>query len=129
HHGLSEGVRGLLQTVFEVVVMVADETSLIEGARRMHPKLAVVDLSLARSEGSDWIVQLRSDDPQLKIIVISVHGETSICHAVMAKGANGYVWKRDIADELLPSISAVLDGHEYLSAGISARATKRTSDA
>jgi len=28
HHGLSEGVRGLFETAFDAVVMVADETSL-----------------------------------------------------------------------------------------------------
>ena len=36
HHGLSEGVRGLLATAFGSVVMVADEASLIEGASRLR---------------------------------------------------------------------------------------------
>ena len=46
HHGLTEGVRGLLATAFGSVVMVADEASLIEGAGRLHPDMAIVDLSL-----------------------------------------------------------------------------------
>lgn len=44
HHGLSEGLRSLLETIFEAVVMVADEHSLFETARRLRPTLAVVDL-------------------------------------------------------------------------------------
>lgn len=51
HHGLCEGVRSLLETVFEAVVMVADENSLLESARCLQPTLAVVDLSIARSDG------------------------------------------------------------------------------
>jgi DNA-binding NarL/FixJ family response regulator len=47
HHRLTEGVRRLLETAFETVIMVADEASLLEGARRVQPDMAVVDLSLA----------------------------------------------------------------------------------
>ena len=47
HHALTEGVRGLLETSFESVVMVADEVSLLEGAIRLRPDVAVVDLSVS----------------------------------------------------------------------------------
>ena len=46
-HGLTEGVCGLLKTAFDTVVMVDDEASLLESARRLQPMVAVVDLSLA----------------------------------------------------------------------------------
>ena len=42
HHGLSEGVRSLLETTFKAVVMVADEVSLFESAKRLPVALAVV---------------------------------------------------------------------------------------
>ncbi len=42
----------LLRSMFEVVVMVADGTSLIESASQLHPALAVVDLSLDAREAS-----------------------------------------------------------------------------
>jgi DNA-binding NarL/FixJ family response regulator len=46
HHGLRQGVYGLLKTAFEAVVMVADEASLLESARQLQPVVTVVDLSL-----------------------------------------------------------------------------------
>ena len=55
HHGLTEGVRGLLETAFGTVVMVADEASLLEGAGRLQPDVAIVDLSLARDGGLRWL--------------------------------------------------------------------------
>ena len=55
HHGLSEGVRRLLATAFEAIVMVADEVSLFEAAARLRSDLAVVDLRVWHEEtNSTW---------------------------------------------------------------------------
>jgi two-component system secretion response regulator SsrB len=105
HQALSEGVRGLLESAFGTVVMVADETSLLEGARRMQPDMAVVDLSLARHSGLDWLRALRARCPQLKIVVLSVHDEHSVRQAALDAGADAFVLKRAIATDLLPAIS------------------------
>ena len=118
HHGLSEGVRGLLETEFDIVVMVADETSLIESARRLHPTLAVADLSLARHEGVKWVSQLRAENPGLRLIVLSVHDEPSVCRTTLASGVEGYVLKRDIATELIPAVTSALIGKRYISKGM-----------
>lgn len=110
HHGLTEGMRGLLETRFATVVMVADEPSLRESARRLQPEVAVVDLSLARDAGLDWLRELHERCPRLKVIVLSVHDEPIVRQAVMAAGADGFVLKRAIATDLLPAIDAVSAG-------------------
>jgi two-component system secretion response regulator SsrB len=107
HHGLTEGVRGLLATVFGSVVMVADEASLIEGAGRLQPDVAVVDMSLARDSNLGWLHALRQSCPDLKLIVLSVHDEISVREAVMRAGADAFVLKRAIATDLLPAVAAV----------------------
>ncbi|MBK8114150.1 MAG: response regulator transcription factor [Candidatus Accumulibacter sp.] len=110
HHGLTEGVRCLLETSFETVVMVADEVSLLEGAIRLRPDVAVVDLSLAQSSGLGWFHALRQHCPNLKVIVLSVHDEQSVRQAVMDAGANAFVLKSAIATELLTTVDAVRQG-------------------
>jgi two-component system secretion response regulator SsrB len=107
HHGLTEGVRGLLATAFGSVVMVADEASLIEGAGRLQPEVAIVDLSLARDSGLNWLPTLRQRCPGLKVIVLSIHDEQSVREAVMRAGADAFVLKRAIATELLSAVDAV----------------------
>lgn len=107
HHGLTEGVRGLLATAFGSVVMVADEASLIEGAGRVQPDVAVVDLSLARDSHLNWLQALRENCPDLKLIVVSVHDEQSVRDAVMRAGADAFVLKRAIATDLLSAVDAV----------------------
>ena len=113
HHDLSEGMRALLQTMFEVVVMVADEPSLIESATRIGPALAVVDLSLEHGGGLGWLSRLHAGCPGIKLIVISVHDEPGVALAAKAAGADGFVLKRAIATDLLPAAEAVLAGRPY----------------
>ena len=107
HHGLTEGVRGLLETAFGTVVMVADDASLLEAAVRLRPDVAIVDLSLARDSGLGWLRAVRQRCPDLKVIVLSVHDEESVRRAAMEAGADAFVLKRAIVTDLLPTIEAV----------------------
>ena len=107
HHGLTEGVRGLLETAFGSVVMVADETSLVDAASRLLPDVAVVDLSLARERGLGWLRAVRERCPDLKIVVLSVHDEQSVRRAAMDAGADAFVLKRAIATDLLAAVEDV----------------------
>lgn len=113
HHGLAEGVRGLLETAFDTVVMVADQISLIESAQRLKPTLAVVDLSLARGEGADWLPRLHARCPDLKLIVLSVHDEPIVRQAAFDAGAMGFVLKREIPAQLMTAVDEVLAGRRY----------------
>ena len=110
HHGLTEGVRGLLETAFETVVMVADEKSLIEGVGRLRPDVAIVDLSLARDSGLEWLRTIRRRCPGLKVIVLSVHDEQNVRRTALEAGADAFVLKRAIATDLLPAIEVVRGG-------------------
>jgi len=110
HHGLTEGVRGLLETTFGTVVMVADEASLLEGAERIRPDVAIVDISLARDSGLGWLRTLRQRCPEVKVIVLSVHDEQSVRRAAMDAGADSFVLKRAIATDLLDAVESVRAG-------------------
>jgi two-component system secretion response regulator SsrB len=119
HHGLTEGIRGLLETAFGSVVMVADEASLTEGARRLQPDMVIVDLSLARDRGLGWLRALRERCPGLKVVVISVHDEECVRVAAMNAGADAFVLTRAIATDLLPAVESVRGdvGAEHHSGG------------
>lgn len=115
HHELTEGVRSLLQTAFDAVVMVADETSLFESAERLKPTLAIVDLSLIRGESLRWLPRLRTRCPEMKLILLSVHDQFSVCRSALEAGADAFVLKRAIATDLLAAVEAVQAGQTYCS--------------
>jgi DNA-binding NarL/FixJ family response regulator len=110
HHGLTEGVRGLLETVFGTVMMVADEASLLEGASRLQPDLAVVDLSLAQDSSLGWLREVRRRCPGLQVIVLSVHDEDSVRRAALEAGADAFLLKRAIVTDPLPAVARLGEG-------------------
>jgi DNA-binding NarL/FixJ family response regulator len=118
HHGLSEGVRGLLATAFQAVVMVADEASLFESAGRLHSDLAVVDLALARGNALEFVRRLRGRFAEMKLIIISIHDQPILSRSVLEAGANAFVVKRALATDLLSAIDAVLAGQQYVSPAV-----------
>jgi DNA-binding NarL/FixJ family response regulator len=125
HHGLSEGVRALLATTFATVVMVADQASLFESARRLRSDLAVVDLALSHGNGLEMVRRLRAQFPEMKLIIVSVHDHASVSRSVMEAGADGFVAKRAIASDLLAAADAVLAGQCYVSPEVSAYPTEK----
>src|SRR5512138_1721009 len=91
HHGVSEGVRGLLETTFSSVFMVADQTSLFDGAARLCPTLVVVDLSLAKGDVTALLRGVRARAPNAKVLLLSVHDERAVTSALVSAGADGVV--------------------------------------
>jgi DNA-binding NarL/FixJ family response regulator len=115
NHGLSEGVRSLLATAFEAVIMVADEVSLFESASRLQSDLAVVDLSLSRGNALELVRRLRKCFPAMKMVIVSAHDQPTVSRSVLEAGADGFVVKRNIATDLLAATDAVLAGEQYVS--------------
>jgi len=109
HHGLTESLRGLLETSFTSVVMVADEASLIDSAQRLQPTAAVVDDSLFLKGGVQWLAQLKRICPQMLLVVLSVHDEPAMRQALLGAGADCFVLKRDIPTKLLSVIESALE--------------------
>jgi two-component system secretion response regulator SsrB len=53
----------------------------------------------------------------MKLILMSVHDQPSVCRAALEAGADAFVLKRAIATDLLPAIDAVQSGQTYVSPG------------
>jgi DNA-binding NarL/FixJ family response regulator len=122
HHGLAEGIRGLLETVFKVVVMVADETSLFESAKRLPATVAVLDAALAGESGFAMLRRLHETAPALKLIVISAYGQSSVGRSALDAGADAFVLQRTIATDLLSAVDAVRAGQHFVSPSVLSRA-------
>ncbi|UCD00042.1 MAG: response regulator transcription factor [Phycisphaerales bacterium] len=116
HQNLLEGLRSLLETMFETVVMVADKRSLLDAADRIQPDLAVVDLSLAASGGVSIAREISDSYPELKLIILSVHDEPTVIDEAIAAGAAGFVLKRSVATDLFKAVESVQQGETFVSA-------------
>ncbi len=117
HQGLLEGIQGLLGSMFEAVVTVSDEPSLMEGVRRLQPTLAVLDLGLS-VDGLGALRRLRQAHPGQRVVLLSPHDAPVAAEAALRSGANGYVLKRTIAEDLVAAAEAVLAGGRYCSPAV-----------
>jgi DNA-binding NarL/FixJ family response regulator len=115
HHGLRDSVRGLLETEFESVFMVANEASLVEGAGRLKPTVVVLDLSLAGGDLRGLLARVAERAPDSKVLMLTVHDEATVAQAALAAGAEGVVLKSKLATDLLPAVEALRAGKRYLS--------------
>lgn len=121
HQNMLEGIRSLLDTLFETVVMVADERSLFEAAERLQADLAVVDLSLPVFGEANVARGLKKRCPDLKFIITSVHDDLTVVNEALAAGALGFVLKRSVGTDLIPAVQVVLRGRTYVSPAINYR--------
>lgn len=115
HQSMLEGIRGLLETMFQTVVMVADEPSLLETVEQLKPDLVIVDLSMPVSEEINVARRLKARYPELKVIILSVHDEHTVVKEVLAAGALGFVLKRSAVMDLIPAVQEVRQGRTYVS--------------
>ena len=79
------------------------------------PDIAIVDLRMPGFSGMDAIREIRKTNPDIRLLVLTMHKEEGfLCEAFMA-GADGYLLKEDMVRELFPALNAVLAGKCYVS--------------
>jgi len=115
HQNILEGLRGLLETLFGGVVMVADQPSLIESLNKIKPEFAIMDLSLIGLGDLSNASELNQRFPDVKIIVLSNYNEPDIVEEMMSVGVSGFVLKQYAGTDLLDAIESVQKGHTFIS--------------
>lgn len=124
HQALLEGIQGLLRSRFDAVVTVSDEASLREAVRRMSPTLVVLDLGLA-ADGLGVLRRLRNLSAEQKVVLLSLHDAAAAAEAAWQAGADAFVVKASIAEDLVAAANAVLDGRRFCSATTEREAASR----
>jgi DNA-binding NarL/FixJ family response regulator len=114
-HILMEGIRSLLETVFESVVMVADVRSLKDVAGKIGADMAVVDLTIGGNDLKETIEDIKERFPDLKVLVMSTYDEEAALKMAVAAGAEGYILKQLAATDLIPAVIAILGGGTFAS--------------
>jgi DNA-binding NarL/FixJ family response regulator len=89
--------------------------------------LALVDISLPDKNGLELIKDLRALNPDLPILVVSMHDELIYAERVLRAGARGYIMKQEGGEKFLHAIRQVLAGHVYVSEKMSARILENLS--
>ena len=114
HRMVAEGLKSLLGADFELLGVVEDGRALIEAAKKHRPDLIVADITMPHLNGLDALASLKKDNPQVKVIFLTMHAEVAYARRALEAGAVGFVLKHSAPAELLAAIRAALDGMTYI---------------
>jgi len=115
HVLVAEGIQKLLEPEFQLVGIVADGRALVAEAAKLQPDIVVVDISLPLLNGLDASAQLKKHQPDVKIIVLTMHSEQNFVTQAFRVGASGYVLKQSVGSELVQAIREVVKGRTFVS--------------
>lgn len=87
----------------------------INMVKKQHYDLILLDISLPDKHGIDVLKQLKSEQPDIKIIVISMYPEDQYGVRTLKAGAAGYLNKQSAPDKLVGAIHQVIGGKKYIS--------------
>ena len=115
HRIVLEGLKSVLAEGFEVIGTVEDGHALAAAARTLKPDIIVTDIAMPRMTGIEAIGQLRKDNPEVKIVVLTMHQDEAYARRAFEAGAHGFVTKHSAVAELVVAIHAVLNGQKFIS--------------
>jgi DNA-binding NarL/FixJ family response regulator len=87
----------------------------LEAIPKLKPDVAIVDISLKGGSGIELIKNLKTVQPRVAVIVLSMHDEDLYAERALRAGARGYIMKRETAKKVIAAIRQVLEGKLYLS--------------
>ena len=114
HTVVAEGLQALLKDSFDLVGVVHDGRALLDAAEKLRPDVILTDISMPLLNGLDAIRHLRSRRPSTKIVVLTMHRETSLAAEAFQAGVSGYLLKISPGEELVNAIREVAQGKSYV---------------
>jgi two-component system invasion response regulator UvrY len=117
---------GLKQVIADAPDMtVADEAAdgheVLAKVRQGDFDVVLLDLSIPGLSGLDALKQVKSEKPNLRVLILSVHPEDQYAVRVLRAGAWGYVTKASAPEQLIAAIRRVHEGRRYVSPALAER--------
>ena len=120
HAVVRQGVKQILADAFaratfgeaqntpELLALVANE----------RWDIVVLDLTMPGGNGLEALKQIKHDQPQLPVLILSMYPEDQYAVRTIRAGAAGYLNKESAPEELVTAIRKVLNGGQYISASV-----------
>ncbi len=117
HPLVRTGIRSLLEQErdFEVAGEAESRTEVIEFLASQKPDLVLLDISLRGSDGIEVTKAIRCEYEDVPILIVSMHDEALYAERALRAGANGYIMKQEVAENVVKAIRQVLSAKIYVS--------------
>lgn len=120
HKIMREGLRSLLEKSgdFECIAEADDGYQAVSLAKELRPDIVIMDLAMPNMNGIEATRQIKSEHPEIEVVVLSMHATRNYVLQVLQAGASAYLLKDSAFEELSTALLAISRGGMYLSPAI-----------
>lgn len=117
HNLFRQGLKLILEDLenIEVIADVANGKELVEIAGVLQPDLIIMDINMPQVNGIEASRLLLHENPDLKILVVSMYGDEQYYNSVIENGVKGFILKDAENTELRAAVNLILNGKTYFS--------------
>lgn len=120
HAVVREGLKQILSGVPEMVVAAeaSNGHEVLEKIARDNYNLVILDIAMPGKSGLDVLKEIKNQQPELSILILSMYPEEQYAVRVLKAGASGYLSKESAPDELIKAIRQISQGGKYVSSSL-----------
>ncbi len=123
HPAIREAVRDTVEDTIDMEICGEADSSdeAFHQIEELNPDVAIVDISLNDAHGLDLVQNVRSQYPDVEMVVFSMYDENVYAERAIRAGASGYLMKSEPTKNIVEAIRSVDDGEVYLSRRMASR--------
>jgi DNA-binding NarL/FixJ family response regulator len=120
HEIVRHGISSLLsnRSGWEVCAEAGNGREAVEKAKELRPDLVILDLHMPSLNGLEAARQILRDNPQQRILVLTITDSEQMAQELLRVGAKGYVLKSDAATDLVNAVEALQLNRTFFNSGI-----------
>jgi len=120
HEVVRKGLRAILEAHpgWEVCGEASDGRSAVEKAQELRPAVVVIDIGMPQLNGLEATRQILKNQPETRVLVLSVYESEQLVEEVLDAGARGYVLKSDASRDLVRAIEELLRNHTFFTSRV-----------
>ena len=117
HPLMRQGLALLInqQQDLQVCGEAEEARTAMQAIAHLHPDIIILDISLSGPDGLELLKNIRATNPDLPVLVLSMHDEAIYAERALRARANGYIMKQEATEKVLVAVRRILNGEVYLS--------------
>ncbi|MDA9226751.1 response regulator transcription factor [Methylophilaceae bacterium] len=120
HEIVRAGIKRLFENTpnLNIVADLGSGEEAYQFLQKNTVDLIIMDVSMPGKGGIETTNQIKKRYPKIKILMLSMHDNTMIIEKAMKAGADGYILKNDLSDDLLNAVEKVMNNETIISASV-----------
>lgn len=117
HRIIRDGLKLILESHNDIKIVgeAEDGIDAVNKARELKPDVVVMDISMPLMNGIEATRRIVEENPDTKIVILSMHSTVEDIFRAIQSGALGYLLKESAGTEVVDAVRVVRNGRRYLS--------------